>query len=103
MMTAFWSLRIERPLWKISCAGSGSYGQTCSWHGTPAGTTSAGTNLTIGRPPTWRRMRHERRCGGCSLKVRLPKKVKEYMIPEYLLFNDYDHGDENLWVDISDF
>ena len=29
--------------------------------------------------------------------------LKEYMIPEYLLFNDYDHGDENLWVDISDF
>src|SRR5437588_9820444 len=28
--------------------------------------------------------------------------LKEYMIPEYLLFNDYDHGDENLWIDISD-
>jgi len=25
------------------------------------------------------------------------------MIPEYLFFNDYDHGDENLWVDINDF
>ena len=29
--------------------------------------------------------------------------LKEYMIPEYLFCNDYDHGDENLWVDISDF
>ena len=29
--------------------------------------------------------------------------LKEYMIPEYLFYNDYDHDDENLWVDISDF
>jgi LmbE family N-acetylglucosaminyl deacetylase len=29
--------------------------------------------------------------------------LKEYMIPEYLFFNDYDHQDENVWVDISDF
>lgn len=29
--------------------------------------------------------------------------LKEYMIPEYLFYNDYDHEDENLWVDISDF
>jgi LmbE family N-acetylglucosaminyl deacetylase len=29
--------------------------------------------------------------------------LKEYMIPEYLFYNDYDHGDENLWVDISDY
>jgi LmbE family N-acetylglucosaminyl deacetylase len=29
--------------------------------------------------------------------------LKEYMIPEYLFYNDYDHWDENLWVDISDF
>lgn len=29
--------------------------------------------------------------------------LKEYMIPEYLFFNDYDHEDENVWVDISDF
>ena len=28
--------------------------------------------------------------------------LKEYMIPEYLLYNDYDHNDENTWVDISD-
>jgi LmbE family N-acetylglucosaminyl deacetylase len=28
--------------------------------------------------------------------------LKEYMIPEYLFYNDYDHGDENVWVDISD-
>jgi LmbE family N-acetylglucosaminyl deacetylase len=27
--------------------------------------------------------------------------LKEYLIPEYLLYNDYDHGDENVWVDIS--
>src|SRR5258708_925676 len=26
-----------------------------------------------------------------------------YMIPEYLFYNDYDHEDENTWVDISDF
>lgn len=29
--------------------------------------------------------------------------LKEYMIPEYLFYNDYDHDDENTWVDISDF
>jgi len=27
--------------------------------------------------------------------------LKEYMIPEYLFYNDYDYGDENVWVDIS--
>lgn len=29
--------------------------------------------------------------------------LQEYMIPEYLFYNDYDFGDENTWVDISDF
>lgn len=29
--------------------------------------------------------------------------LKEYMVPEYLLYNDYDHNDENTWVDISEF
>src|ERR1700704_3872876 len=29
--------------------------------------------------------------------------LKEYMIPEYLFYNDYDHQDENTVVDISDF
>ena len=29
--------------------------------------------------------------------------LKEYMIPEYLFYNDYDHEDENTWVDISNF
>ena len=29
--------------------------------------------------------------------------LKEYMIPEYLFYNDYDCEDENLSVDISDF
>jgi len=29
--------------------------------------------------------------------------LKEYMIPEYLFYNDYDHEDENTLVDISDF
>lgn len=29
--------------------------------------------------------------------------LKEYMIPEYLFYNDYDYNDENLWVDISGF
>jgi LmbE family N-acetylglucosaminyl deacetylase len=29
--------------------------------------------------------------------------LKEYMIPEYLFYNDYDFGDENTWVDISGF
>jgi LmbE family N-acetylglucosaminyl deacetylase len=29
--------------------------------------------------------------------------LKEYMIPEYLLYNDYDHENENTWVDITGF
>ena len=29
--------------------------------------------------------------------------LKEYMIPEYLFYNDYDYQDENIWVDIRDF
>ncbi len=29
--------------------------------------------------------------------------LKEFMIPEYLFYNDYDHDDENLWVDISSY
>ena len=29
--------------------------------------------------------------------------LREYMVPEYLLYNDYDHEDENISVDISDF
>jgi len=29
--------------------------------------------------------------------------LKEYMVPEYLFYNDYDHDDENISVDISDF
>ena len=29
--------------------------------------------------------------------------LKEYMIPEYLFYNDYDHDGENTWVDISEF
>jgi LmbE family N-acetylglucosaminyl deacetylase len=29
--------------------------------------------------------------------------LKEFMIPEYLFYNDYDHDDENLWVDISGY
>jgi len=29
--------------------------------------------------------------------------LKEYMIPEYLFYNDYDHEDENTWVDITGF
>lgn len=29
--------------------------------------------------------------------------LKEWMVPEYLLYNDYDHDDENVWVDISDY
>jgi LmbE family N-acetylglucosaminyl deacetylase len=29
--------------------------------------------------------------------------LKEYMIPEYMLYNDYDYQDEDLWVDISDY
>jgi LmbE family N-acetylglucosaminyl deacetylase len=29
--------------------------------------------------------------------------LKEWMIPEYMFYNDYDYQDENVWVDISDF
>jgi len=29
--------------------------------------------------------------------------LKEYMVPEYLFYNDYDHEDENTSVDISGF
>jgi LmbE family N-acetylglucosaminyl deacetylase len=29
--------------------------------------------------------------------------LQAYMVPAYLLYNDYDHEDENTWVDISDF
>src|SRR6201987_2248874 len=29
--------------------------------------------------------------------------LKEYMVPQYLLYNDYDHDDENVTVDINDF
>jgi LmbE family N-acetylglucosaminyl deacetylase len=29
--------------------------------------------------------------------------LKEYLIPEYLFYNDYDFNDENIWVDISGF
>jgi LmbE family N-acetylglucosaminyl deacetylase len=29
--------------------------------------------------------------------------LKEFMIPEYMFYNDYDYQDENVWVDISDF
>jgi LmbE family N-acetylglucosaminyl deacetylase len=29
--------------------------------------------------------------------------LREYMVPEYLLYNDYDHDDENITVDINDF
>lgn len=29
--------------------------------------------------------------------------LKEFMIPEYMLYNDYDFHDENTWVDITDF
>jgi LmbE family N-acetylglucosaminyl deacetylase len=29
--------------------------------------------------------------------------LKEYMIPEYLFFNDYDYEDENITVDIAEF
>lgn len=29
--------------------------------------------------------------------------LKEFMIPEYMFYNDYDFQDENLWVDISAF
>jgi LmbE family N-acetylglucosaminyl deacetylase len=29
--------------------------------------------------------------------------LKEFMIPEYLFYNDYDFADENVWVDISQY
>jgi LmbE family N-acetylglucosaminyl deacetylase len=29
--------------------------------------------------------------------------LKEFTIPEYMFYNDYDFQDENLWVDIGDF
>jgi LmbE family N-acetylglucosaminyl deacetylase len=29
--------------------------------------------------------------------------LKEHMIPEYLFYNDYDHEDENTWVDITEY
>jgi len=29
--------------------------------------------------------------------------LREYMIPEYMFFNDYDREDENTWVDISEY
>lgn len=29
--------------------------------------------------------------------------LKEFMIPEYMFYNDYDFQDENVWVDITDF
>jgi LmbE family N-acetylglucosaminyl deacetylase len=29
--------------------------------------------------------------------------LKEWMIPEYMFYNDYDFQDENLWVDITGF
>jgi LmbE family N-acetylglucosaminyl deacetylase len=29
--------------------------------------------------------------------------LKEFMIPEYMFFDDFDYQDENVWVDISDF
>jgi len=29
--------------------------------------------------------------------------LKEFTIPEYMFYNDYDYEDENLWVDISGF
>ena len=29
--------------------------------------------------------------------------LMEFMISEYLFYNDYDHDDENLWVDISSY
>ena len=29
--------------------------------------------------------------------------LKEFMIPEYLFYNDYDFADENTWVDISEY
>jgi LmbE family N-acetylglucosaminyl deacetylase len=29
--------------------------------------------------------------------------LKEFMIPEYMFYDDYDYQDENVWVDITDF
>lgn len=29
--------------------------------------------------------------------------LKEFMVPEYMFYNDYDYQDENLWIDISAF
>jgi len=29
--------------------------------------------------------------------------LKEYMIPEYLFYNDHNYEDENIWVDVSEF
>jgi LmbE family N-acetylglucosaminyl deacetylase len=29
--------------------------------------------------------------------------LKEFMVPEYMFFNDFDYQDENIWVDISDY
>jgi LmbE family N-acetylglucosaminyl deacetylase len=29
--------------------------------------------------------------------------LKEFMVPEYMLFDDFDYQDENIWVDISDY
>jgi LmbE family N-acetylglucosaminyl deacetylase len=29
--------------------------------------------------------------------------LKEFMIPEYMFYDDFDYQDENVWVDISDF
>ena len=33
----------------------------------------------------------------------MQERLKEYIVPEYLLYNDSDHDDENTSVDISDF
>ncbi len=29
--------------------------------------------------------------------------LQEYLIPEYMFYDDFDYQDENVWVDISDF
>ncbi len=29
--------------------------------------------------------------------------LREFMIPEYMFYTDYDYQDENIWVDISDY
>jgi LmbE family N-acetylglucosaminyl deacetylase len=29
--------------------------------------------------------------------------LKEFMIPEYMFYNDTDYQDENIWIDITDF